>query len=371
MAANQDGITLFLCGDVMLGRGIDQILPHPGDPRLYESYVTSALGYVVLAEEAHGPIPRPCGFDYVWGDALAALEAAQPQARIVNLETSVTVSAEPELKGINYKMHPGNVGCLLAAKVDCCVLANNHVLDWGPEGLTETLTTLKEAGLRTAGAGRDETQASAPASIALPSGGRVLVFGLGARSSGIPAAWAASAGRPGVRLLRNLSSGTAARVADDVLAHRRPGDIVVVSIHWGSNWGYEIEKSQRAFAHHLIEAGACDVLHGHSSHHVRAMEVHEGRLILYGCGDFITDYEGIDGFEQYRGDIAVMYLPELAADGALKALTLVPFQSRRFRLERAAREDSAWLLRTLEREGAAFGTRFSLGAGGRITLGWG
>lgn len=370
MAANQDGMTLFLCGDVMLGRGIDQILPHPGSPRLYESYVASALDYVALAEEAHGPIPRPSGFDYVWGDALAVLEAAQPQARIVNLETSVTVSAEPEPKGINYKMHPGNVGCLKVAKVDCCALANNHILDWGPDGLAETLTTLKEAGLRTAGAGRDEIEAAAPASIALPSGGRVLVFGLGTRSSGIPANWAAHADRPGVRLLRDLSPDTAARTAASILARRRPGDVVVVSIHWGPNWGYEIEASQQAFARHLIEAGACDVLHGHSSHHARAIEVHKGRLILYGCGDFITDYEGIGGHEQYRGDIAVMYLPRLAADGAIEALILVPFHSRRFRLEREGLEDAAWLARTLERESAGFGTHISLGAEGRLTARW-
>ena len=50
MAAGQDCITLFLCADVMLGRGIDQIMPHPSDPTLYEAYVTSALGYVRLAE---------------------------------------------------------------------------------------------------------------------------------------------------------------------------------------------------------------------------------------------------------------------------------------------------------------------------------
>ena len=125
----------------MLGRGIDQIMRCPSDPTLYESYVTSALGYVELAERANGPIPRKCSFDYVWGQALGDLDAARPAARIINLETSITTSMSPAPKGINYKMHPGNVSCLKAAKVDCCVLANNHVLDWGREGLLETLST--------------------------------------------------------------------------------------------------------------------------------------------------------------------------------------------------------------------------------------
>ncbi len=61
---------IFLCGDVMTGRGIDQILPEPCGPVLYEDYVRSALGYLQLAERANGPIPRPVDFDYIWGAAL-------------------------------------------------------------------------------------------------------------------------------------------------------------------------------------------------------------------------------------------------------------------------------------------------------------
>ena len=54
-AKRTEPITLFLCGDVMLGRGIDQILPYPSIPRLYESYLDSAIDYVELAEAANGP----------------------------------------------------------------------------------------------------------------------------------------------------------------------------------------------------------------------------------------------------------------------------------------------------------------------------
>src|SRR5574340_1657497 len=83
----QDGgvsiIKLFLCGDVMTGRGIDQILPHPGNPALYEGYMKSAAGYVELAEDANGPIPKPVDYPYVWGDALAELELQKPDLRII------------------------------------------------------------------------------------------------------------------------------------------------------------------------------------------------------------------------------------------------------------------------------------------------
>jgi len=172
-------VRLFLCGDVMLGRGVDQVLAHPSDPTLHEAFVHSALDYVHLAEAANGATPRAVAPDYVWGDALTELDRAKPQARIINLETSVTKSDAYFPKGINYRMNPENVGVLSPALIDCCVLANNHVLDFGREGLIETIETLHRAGLRTAGAGRDASEAAAPAVIDLPDAGRVLIFAFG------------------------------------------------------------------------------------------------------------------------------------------------------------------------------------------------
>ena len=170
-AETRRAVRLFLCGDVMTGRGIDQVMRHPGDPRLHEPFVESAKEYVAIAEQASGPIPRQVDPAYVWGDTLNELDRARPEAGIVNLETAVTTANEPWAgKGIHYRMHPSNVGCLTAAKIDCCTLANNHVLDWGHDGLTETIATLHASGIRTAGAGADETEARAPAVIALPGG---------------------------------------------------------------------------------------------------------------------------------------------------------------------------------------------------------
>ena len=85
MQAGARDMTLFLCGDVMTARGIDQVLPHPGDPALHEPYLKSARAYVRLAEKAHGTIPRPVAFDYVWGDALGEWGRVRPDVRIVNL----------------------------------------------------------------------------------------------------------------------------------------------------------------------------------------------------------------------------------------------------------------------------------------------
>jgi poly-gamma-glutamate synthesis protein (capsule biosynthesis protein) len=355
-------ISLFLAGDVMIGRGIDQVLPHPGDPRLRESYAKSAYDYVELAERANGPIARPLAFADIWGDALAELERKRPDARIVNLETAVTQSTEPEPKGINYKMSPANVGAITAAGIDCCVLANNHVLDWGPSGLIETLTTLEQAGVRCAGAGRDETSAAAPAIVPVAGGARLLVYALASPTSGVLAAWAATAHQPGVNLLASFSEACAQVIADEIHAARRPGDIVVVSVHWGANWGYSIPDEQVAFAHRLVDRGAADVIHGHSSHHVKGIEVYRQKLILYGCGDFIDDYEGISGYEEFRDDLVLMYFPMVrCADGTLVDLNMVPLQIRNMRLRYASPADASWLADALNREGRRFGTRIGAG----------
>lgn len=363
-------LTLFLCGDVMTGRGIDQVLPHPSEPRIYEPYLTSALDYVALAERVNGPIPRPVDFAYLWGDALAVLDEARPDARIVNLETSITTSEDAFPKGINYRMHPGNAPVLAAAGIDCCVLANNHLLDWGERGLLETLETLAAEGIATAGAGRDLAAARAPAILPVEGAGRIVVFALGSVDSGIPRSWGAAADCAGVRLLPNLSDRTATAIGRLVGETRRPGDITVASIHWGENWGYEIPEAHQRFAHALVDQAGIDVVHGHSSHHPRAIEIYHDRPILYGCGDFLHDYEGIGGYAEFRNDLVLMYFPTLERrTGRLVRLEMRPLQIRNFRLTRPIPADRAWLRETLDRECRRFGHRV-VARGDALILEW-
>src|SRR5207244_1874501 len=185
-------LTLFLCGDVMTGRGIDQVLPHPGDPELREMSVADARAYVQLAERANGRIPRPADFSWPWGDALRILDDLAPDVRVINLEPSITrSSAFKPRKAVHYRMSPVT--------------------------------------------------------------------------------------RPGVGFLPDLSDATASEVIGRVRAAKRPGDVVVVSVHWGSNWGYHVDSDQVRFAHRLI-GGGVDLVHGHSSHHPRPVEVFRGKL---------------------------------------------------------------------------------------------
>ena len=181
-----DVVTVFLSGDVMLGRGVDQVLPHPGDPALREDYIHDARSYVRLAEGRHGRVPDDAGYEWPWGDALAALETEVPDARVINLETAVTRS--PDFwpgKAVCYRMSPANLPAIHAVRPDVCVLANNHVLDFGVRGLEETLDVLAGAGLAVAGAGRNAAEAARPAAVPLGTSSRLVVYSFGSATSGV------------------------------------------------------------------------------------------------------------------------------------------------------------------------------------------
>jgi poly-gamma-glutamate capsule biosynthesis protein CapA/YwtB (metallophosphatase superfamily) len=370
-AITREAVRIFLCGDVMTGRGIDQILPHPCDPLLHESYVKSARDYVRLAEQANGQIPRAVKFSYIWGAALQELMCAQPDARIINLETSITRRGTFVPKGINYRMSPENAVCLVSADIDCCVLANNHILDWGHAGLFDTLETLERLRIESAGAGLDIDQASAPAVLDLSGGGRILVFSVAVVTSGVSVTWAARSEAPGVCLLTDLSDASVDRITERVGRLRRTGDVVILSIHWGPNWGFEIPEEHTRFAHGLIDQAGVSIVHGHSSHHPIAIEVYRNRLILYGCGDFLNDYEGISGYEEFLDDLTLMYFPSVdIRSGNLLGLDMVPLKIQRLQLVHTSREDTDLLLETLDRECGRFCTRIIRKPDGRLASTW-
>lgn len=366
-----NNISIFMSGDVMTGRGIDRILLHPGDPVIYESFMRSAEGYVEIAEEANGPIPKPVDWSYVWGDALKEMEKMAPDLRVINLETAVTKSNDYLEKGINYRMNPENIPVLKAAGIEYCSLANNHTLDWGYSGLEETLNTLRKEGIKYSGAGLNIREAEAPAVLEVKGKGRAVIFSYGSKTSGIPPNWAALDDRAGINLLKDLSKETVRHIKKKVAEVKQKGDIVVFSIHWGRNWGYEIPSEQRRFAHGLIDEAGVDVIHGHSSHHVKGIEVYNGKLIIYGCGDFLNDYEGISGYEEFRDDLGLMYFANIdPSTGRLVSLRMTPTRIKNFRVNVVSRDEAIWLRDVLHREGKGLGTRSELNKDNTLTLRW-
>jgi poly-gamma-glutamate synthesis protein (capsule biosynthesis protein) len=151
---------------------------------------------------------------------------------------------------------------------------------------------------------------------------------------------------------------------------KRPGDVVIVSVHWGDNWGYDVPPEHTRFAHWLIEGGV-DMVHGHSSHHPRPIEVYRNRLILYGCGDFINDYQGILGYEWFRDDLVLMYFATVdSATGELVRLGMQPMQLTKFRLQRASPSDAEWLHDRLEHVCESFGSHVEIVEPGMLSLRW-
>lgn len=363
-------LKVFLCGDVMLGRGMDQALPHSVAPVLYESYVRDARDYIRLAERENGKVELPLSYRYLWGDALEVWNENEPDFKLINLETSITTHDIPwKGKGIHYRMHPKNVEALKLAGIDHVSLANNHVLDWGRPGLRETLASLTTAGIAFSGAGPNKEEAEEP-SIFGRETGRVLVYSYGASSSGVPSDWAAGKELWGVNFLPALNEEQIEKIKRNVEEWKRPGDLVILSLHWGANWGYEVSARKRSFAHKLIDQAGVDVIYGHSSHHPMGIEVYKEKLIIYGAGDFINDYEGISGHEEYRSELSLMYFPEINKNGKLLAMKMVPMRIKNLQLNFAKETEVIWLRNLLRKEGKKFGTSVRMEKDHSLWLEW-
>lgn len=367
-------VRVFVCGDVMLGRGIDQIQDVRCDPQIFESYVKNARDYVQFAVRRNGQLPTERDASYIWGDAIAILEHYKPRVRLINLETAVTKRGTPwPGKGIQYRMHPDNVRLLQAARIDAVSLANNHVLDWGYEGLSDSVKALTSFGVTSIGAGVTQELASAVGCFPAGNNMSVLVCAIAHPSSGVPHDWAATSDSAGVNFVANLTDSTVKRLCANLKKRRTSEhDVGIVSIHWGGNWGYEVPTAFRDFAHRLIDSGMVSLVHGHSSHHVKGFEIYKKRLILYGCGDFVNDYEGIFGpdKEHFKDYLSLMYFVDFHPDtGNVCGLSMVPTRLMRLRVQRASEEEARSLLAILQRECEKFGpVQFSRGADGSIQL---
>ena len=143
-------------------------------------------------------------------------------------------------------------------------------------------------------------------------------------------------------------------MADQVAKVKRPGDIAILSIHWGENWGYQIPRRQTLFARKLVDVAGIDMVHGHSSHHPKGIEIYKNKPILYGCGDFLNDYEGIAGYENFRSHLVSAYFPTLDAwTGNLLHMEIVPFVTKRFQLHRAKPDGRGMVGRPADARGKA------------------
>ncbi len=242
--------------------------------------------------------------EYPWADTLPILRGAD--WRICNLECVISDRGTPWSeypKAFHFRSSAKNIAVLEAANINAVSLANNHVLDYGYEALSEMLEILDRAGVVHSGAGLNYAQASRVATSVVR--GRKL--GLLAFTDNEPD-WEATPNRPGIFYVpTNLGDWRTTNLLESVRESSSVVDLLIVSAHWGSNWGYDPPKEHISFAHALIEAGA-DIVFGHSSHVFRGVEFYKGRPILYGAGNFIDDY-AVDQIE--RNDQSFIYVIEV------------------------------------------------------------
>ena len=301
---------LLFVGDVMLGREVNTILK--AEPSTYP-----------------------------WGDTLPLFQEAD--VRLCNLECAISDRGTPwsaTLKVFHFRSDAKNVAVLHAAQIDAVSLANNHVLDFSYEGLFDTLHHLEQAGIRFAGAGATLKEASDP--IIWEVQGKKL--GFIAITDNEPS-WAASGEHPGVWYVPIRVQGKQAQHLFEVV-QRTKAEVacLIVSVHWGPNWGSTPPPEHRLFAHALIDYGA-DIIFGHSCHVVRGIEVYQDKPILYGTGNFIDDY-AVDEVE--RNDQSFLFLIELNGT-TISRLLLYPTVIRHDQARRTRNSESHAIITRMQR----------------------
>ena len=309
------------------------------------------LGDVMLGRLVNERLRR-VGAGYLWGDTDSVLR--QTDLTIANLECVLAAGGEPEAgKVFHFRSDPKNVASLQSAGIGMVSLANNHVLDYGVGAFREMLPALDSAGILHAGAGLDREDARRPA-VRRVAGTAV---GLIAFTDNQPD-WEADGG-PGVFYVPVVDSDP--RVADLLALVRRTKarvGLLIVSAHWGPNWGSGAPSEHRDLGRALIEAGA-DVVFGHSPHIFRGVEVFRNRPIIYSAGDFLDDY-AVD--PQERNDQSFIFV--LDTDGGTPlTLRLYPTLIADFQARLAGRS-SGRIADRMQRLSRHLGTASSWDAAG-------
>jgi poly-gamma-glutamate capsule biosynthesis protein CapA/YwtB (metallophosphatase superfamily) len=308
-------LTLALAGDTMLGRGVAERLEEdPGAPLLDPALVEAARSADLF---------------------------------LVNLECCVSGGGAPieePGKPFFFRAPPLAAERLAELGVDAVTLANNHVLDFGPDALADTLRHLDAAGIATAGAGRDRDAARA-GTVLSAAGHRLRVVAFADH----PASYAAGRERSGIAFADLAAAGVPGWLRD--AAGPADGEYVLIAPHWGPNMTPAPVPHVRAAVETLESAGAT-LIAGHSAHVPQGVR---GRT-LFDLGDFLDDY-AVDPW--LRNDLSLLWLVELDADGP-RTVEGVPVRLD-FAFTRPANSaETGELARLLARRCTAVGSRVDL-----------
>lgn len=264
---------------------------------------------------------------YPWGDTLSILKKAD--LRICNLECVLSDIGNPwstTPKFFHFRSDEKNIKTLQAAKINIVSIANNHVLDYEYDAMLQMIDVLDKEQILHTGAGINFSEASKPAIFEVDN----KKIGVIAFTDNEPD-WEAEANKPGILYVpTQVSDHRAQDLFKQVVALRQKVDFLIVSAHWGSNWGYSVPREHISMAHALIDAGA-DLIFGHSAHIFRGIEVYKDRPIIYSAGDFIDDY-AVDEIE--KNDESFVFMLETDLKSSIK-LHLYPAWIDQFKVDLA------------------------------------
>ena len=197
----------------------------------------------------------------------------------VTLETAVTSRGRPQPKTYHFRTTPRAFTALRDAGIDLVTMANNHVLDYGPAGLADTLAAARATRFPYVGIGRDAAAAWAPYLTTI-HGVRIAVIGVSQVAELAPS-WVATRTRPGEANAINTRRTLAA-----VRAAKRLARVVIVFMHWGTEGQACPDQAQLSLARRLAAAGASIIVGAHA--HVLQGSGWLGRtFVAYGLGNFL------------------------------------------------------------------------------------
>ncbi len=239
--------------------------------------VTIYLAGDVLLASGVGRVMTKYGIDYPWEKVAALLKEGDIAA--ANLECCISERGRPEPdKQFTFRAAPGVLAGAKRAGMDVFTLANNHVLDFGPEAMKDTLDHLDNNGIDYTGAGMNLYGATRPVIVEKKG----LKVGFLAFSRVFPSgSWVAGPKKWGM-----ASGYDVDLVKDSVEYLARQADFVVVSLHWGKEMAEYPRKEDVRFGHMLVDAGA-DMVLGHHPHVIQGIEFYKNKMIAYSAGNFI------------------------------------------------------------------------------------
>jgi gamma-polyglutamate biosynthesis protein CapA len=206
-----------------------------------------------------------------------------------NLECPITSRGYPILKkgNIIFRAKTAAAEGLKEAGFTIINLANNHVMDYGRDGLTDTIKYLNQVGIKTVGAGINGTDARKP--VYINKSGMTIGF-LG--YSAFPTeGYFFFEDRP------DVAQVVEKKLAKEVEQARKKCDFLIVSFHWGKEFDFYPGEEQKTIAHLSIDSGA-DIVIGHHPHVLQGLEMYKGKPVFYSLGNFVFDNQIPEGTDQ-------------------------------------------------------------------------